>query len=152
MNRRIVGGSCAVALAALLAVAPPSLAREASKAVLTPVSELQWGDAGIPGVQIAPVRGDRAKGPSHFFLKYAAGLATPVHHHSADHYVTVVSGTLSLSAGGREAKLPPGSYFAFTGKAAHVARVEGDQDCVMFVDSRGAWDVVAEAKAGAGAK
>ena len=42
----------------------------------------QVGGWGIPGVTKAPVEGDMAKGASHFYLKYAAGLVTPVHHHS----------------------------------------------------------------------
>jgi quercetin dioxygenase-like cupin family protein len=87
-----------------------------------------------------------AKGPSHFYLKYDAGLVTPLHHHSPDHYATTISGSLILVVDGKEHRLAPGSYFAFTGKAAHVARCEGSEACVMFIDARGAWDVVPETK------
>jgi quercetin dioxygenase-like cupin family protein len=83
-----------------------------------------------------------AKGASRFYLKYAAGFAAPVHHHSPDHYVTTVAGNLVLIADGKEHRLPPGSYFAFTGKAKHAARCEGTEACVMFIDARGPWDVV----------
>ena len=94
-------------------------------------------------------KGDMAKGASHFYLKYAAGFTAPVHYHSPDHYVTTVTGDLVLVVDGKEHRLPPGSYFAFTGKAPHAARCEGKQDCVMFVDARGKWDVVLpKAKAG----
>ena len=120
-----------------------------TKAVLTPVADLKWIGAGVPGVESAAVKGDMAKGASHFYLKYAAGFAAPVHHHSPDHYVTTVAGNLVLVVDGKEHRLPPGSYFAFTGKAPHAARCEGGQDCVMFVDARGKWDVVLpKAKAG----
>jgi quercetin dioxygenase-like cupin family protein len=85
-----------------------------------------------------------AKGPSHFYLKYDAGVVTPLHHHSPDHYATVVSGTLVLVTAGKENRLAPGSFFALTGMAKHAARVEGKEPCVMFIDARGAWDVVAE--------
>ena len=98
----------------------------------------------IPKVSVAVVDGDMAKGPSHFYLKYGVGLVTPTHHHTADHYVTVVSGTLTLTANGKEQRLGPGSYFAFTDGAVHSARVDGSEDAVMFVDARGAWDVVPE--------
>ena len=127
--------------AAGLLLAIPAVA----KTVVTPVSEVKWASAGVPGVSTAPVDGDMAKGPSHFFLKYASGFVAPVHHHSPDHYVTVVSGNLVLIVDGKEQRVPPGSYFAFTGKAKHAARCEGSEDCVMFVDARGAWDVVPEA-------
>lgn len=133
-----------VLLAAGLALPLAALAQGASaaKAVLTPSAELKWINAGVPGVETALVKGDMAKGASHFYLKYAAGFVAPVHHHSPDHYVTTVAGNLVLIVDGKEHRLPPGSYFAFTGKAKHAARCEGTQDCVMFIDARGRWDVV----------
>jgi quercetin dioxygenase-like cupin family protein len=115
-----------------------------AKAVVVPVSDVQWTPGAVPGVSTASLDGDMGKGASHFFLKYAAGFQTPAHHHSADHYVTLVSGNLTLTADGKETKLTPGSYFAFTGKATHVAKCEGSTDCVMFIDARGPWDVVPE--------
>jgi len=121
-----------------------SLAQVASRAVVTSHSSLKWSDAGIPGVSTSVVEGDLSKGPSHFYLKYAAGFVAPVHHHSPDHYVTTVAGTLVLIMDGKEQRLAPGSYFALTGKASHAARCEGSEDCVMFVQALGPWDVVPE--------
>ena len=115
-----------------------------AKAVVVPMQDVKWTPGAIPQVSMVVVDGDPAKGASHFFLKYSAGLVTPSHHHSADHYVVLIGGNLTVSADGKETKLTPGSYFAFTGKQPHVAKCEGTQDCVMFVDSRGAWDVVPE--------
>lgn len=137
--------------AALVAGAASSFAFVASAqpeghAVIDPVGGLTWAAGGIPGVSTAAVNGDMAKGPSHFFLKYAAGLATPLHHHSPDHYVAAISGTLVLTTDGKEHRLAPGSFFALTGKKAHAARCEGSADCVLFVDARGPWDVVPEEK------
>lgn len=122
---------------------------DATAAQALPKDALKWTDAGIPGVSTAVVHGDMAKGASHFYLKYPAGFASPLHHHSADHYATTVSGSLSLTANGKEHRLGPGSFFAFTGKASHVARCAGPEACVMFIDARGPWDVVAEPKAAA---
>jgi len=140
------------ALVAALALAPaafPAFAQASSKATATAVADLKWTPAGIPGVSTAVVEGDMAKGPRHFYLKYDAGVVTPAHHHSPDHYATIVSGTLVFTLDGKEHRLAPGSFFAFTGKAKHVARVEGNEPCVMFIDARGTWDVVlADAVAG----
>jgi mannose-6-phosphate isomerase-like protein (cupin superfamily) len=115
-----------------------------AKAVVVTTQDVKWTPGAIPQVSMAAVDGDPAKGPAHFFLKYAAGFVTPSHHHSADHYVTLLGGNLTLTADGKETKLTPGSYFALTGKAPHVAKCEGTQDCVMFIDARGPWDVVPE--------
>lgn len=112
--------------------------------MVTPKADLKWKDMGIPGVAAAPVSGDMEKGASRFFLKYPAGFVTPNHHHTTDHYVTVVSGNLTLTVAGKDYKLGPGSYFQLTGKAPHVAKVEGNEDAVMFIQADGPWDVVME--------
>lgn len=133
-----------LAAALVVAVAGAALAQGSGKAVVTSQASLKWSEAGIPGVSTAPVDGDPAKGPSRFYLKYASGLVTPVHHHSSDHFVTTVSGNLVLILDGKEQRLAPGSYFAFTGKAKHAARCETGADCVMFVQALSPWDVVPE--------
>lgn len=136
----------AAAVAAIALSVPPVMAQKAGKAVFAPAAQIAWASAGVPGVHTAVLRGDMKTGPSHFYLKYAGGFVSPPHHHSPDHYVTTVSGNLVLTADGKEHALPPGSYFAFTGKARHVARCDGTQDCVMFIDARGPWDVVVDKK------
>lgn len=140
-SRAIVAAVAAITVSAL-----PAVAQTAGKAVFIPAPQVAWASAGVPGVHTAAVRGDMKTGPSHFYLKYAAGFVAPLHHHSPDHFATTVSGNLVLIADGKEQALPPGSHFAFTGKARHAARCEGTQDCVMFIDARGPWDVVADKK------
>ena len=147
--RETPGSKLATTVALALAVGQAAFAADAARAVATPKGDLEWTEAGLPGVRTAAVQGDMAKGPSHFYLRYAAGFVAPVHHHSPDHYATTVSGNLVIVLDGQEHRLAPGSYFAFTGKAAHAVRCEGSEDCVMFIDARGAWDVVPETQPGA---
>jgi mannose-6-phosphate isomerase-like protein (cupin superfamily) len=116
----------------------------AGKAEVVAKESLQWKDMGVPGLMAAPVSGDMEKGPSRFYLKYPVGFVTPSHHHSADHYATVVSGTITLNVDGKAHKLGPGSYFALTGKALHTAKVEGNEPAVFFIQADGPWDVVME--------
>lgn len=133
-----------VAVATLAAGLVP-LAMAQGKAVLIPAADAKWNDVpGFPGVKTAALRGDPGKGPSHAFHKLPAGFVSPVHHHTPDHYVAVVSGTLVLVVDGKETKLPPGSYFQFNGKKPHLTKCEAGADCVLFADIRGKWDVVAD--------
>lgn len=132
-----------MALAAVIAMAS-SVAIGAEKTMVVAQDQLTWKDMGIPGVQSAVVSGDMAKGPSRFFLKYPVGLTTPAHHHTPDHYVALVSGSLTLTVDGKATKLMPGSFFALTNQAVHVAKVEGDQPAIMFIQADGPWDVVME--------
>lgn len=126
--------------AALMAQSPMLIAADGPTAVVTK-TDLKWKDMGN-GIAAAPVSGDMAKGASRFFLKYPVGLITPKHHHSADHYVTVVSGEITLTVAGKDYKLGPGSYFALTNKAPHVAKVEGKEEAVFFIQADGPWNVV----------
>src|SRR5262245_7135835 len=142
----------AVTAALLTAVSfSAAFAGSSPKAVVTPKADLKWTESGIQGVSFAAVDGDMTKGPCRFYLKYAAGFVAPLHHHSPDHYVTTVSGNLVLTVDGKDNHLAPGSFFALTGMKPHAAHVEGNEDCVMFVQAMGPWDVVPE-KAPATAK
>ncbi|HZL69640.1 MAG TPA: cupin domain-containing protein [Candidatus Limnocylindrales bacterium] len=108
-----------------------------------PTANIKWSDVpGMADVQIAPLDGDPGKGPSHFFLKFAGGFAAPIHHHTANHFVTVVTGTLVLTIEGKEHRLPAGSYFSFSNKTKHTTRCETGKECILAMDVRGKWDVV----------
>jgi len=128
---------------ASLLVAAAALAHGAGTEVVA-AADRQWKDMGIPGVVAAPVSGDMDKGASRFFLTYPAGFTSPKHRHTTNHYVTVVSGTLTLNVNGHDHKLGPGSYFALTESASHTAKVEGSEPAVMFIAADAAWDVVVE--------
>lgn len=133
-----------LAISAALIAAASMQAIGAGKTVVVAKSDLKWKGMGTPGVAAAPVSGNMQKGASRFFLKYPVGFVTPKHHHTADHYVTVVSGTITLTVNGKAHRLGPGSYFALTGKAPHTAKVEGKQEAVFFIQADGPWDVVME--------
>ena len=131
-------------IAALLAASwiGPAAAGEGSKVVAA--DDLAWEDTHIPGVVAATVSGDMGHGASRFFLRYPAGLVTPRHHHTARHHVTLVSGRLTLSVDGVDHALAPGSWFELAPGAPHVAKVEGGEPALMYVEAEDAWDVVPE--------
>lgn len=132
-----------ISLLAALVAGAPMLVAAAGASVVTAKADLKWKDMGN-GVSAAPVSGDMDKGASRFFLKYPVGLVTPKHHHDADHYVTVISGTITLTVDGKDHKLGPGAYFALTHKAPHAAKVEGNEAAVFFIQADGPWNVVME--------
>ena len=132
-----------VSISAALMAGAPMLAAAAGPTVVMTKADLKWKDMGN-GIMAAPVSGDMQKGSSRFFLKYPVGLVTPKHHHDTDHYVTVVSGAITLTVAGKDYKLGPGAYFALTNKAAHTAKVEGKEDAVFFIQADGPWNVVME--------
>src|SRR5678815_5459269 len=91
-------------LLALATIAAADKAKDAPSgaASLVPAADLKWADVpGFKGVKLATADGDPSKGASHFYLKFVGGFTAPLHHHSADHFVTVVSGTLVLGVDGK---------------------------------------------------
>lgn len=131
----------AVIAAAAFSVAA-ALAGESGKSIVVSKADLKWKAMGNAGVAAAAVSGDMDKGPCRFFLKYPAGLVTPLHHHTANHHVTVISGSLTLTVDGKEHRLGPGAYFMLGDRAPHIAKVEGAEEAVMFIQAEGPWDVV----------
>jgi quercetin dioxygenase-like cupin family protein len=132
----------AVTLVGILAVAH---ADKGATATLTAASDLKWSAVpNMAGVKIAVGDGDPSKGASHFFLKFDKGFTAGEHHHTSDHSGTVVAGTLILTVDGKENRLPPGSYFAFSGKKVHATKCDPAADCILSMDARGTWDVVPE--------
>lgn len=136
--------------------APPAISKDTKpggSASMMPAGDIKWNDVpDFAGVKMAVLEGNHEKGPHHSMLKLPGGFTAPLHHHTSDHFVTVVSGTLVLTVDGKDAKLPAGSYFSFKGKKQHVTKCEAGADCVLTVDCRGKWDVLPEGAKPAPAK
>ena len=145
--KKIIAGAFATTLV-LTAFAPHDAdMKKSSNAMLVPASEIKWSDVpNFPGVKMAALDGDPAKGAHRSMLRFAGGFAAPLHHHSSDHSGTVVAGTLVLTVDGKENKLPPGSYFSFKGKEKHMTKCEAGADCILSMDVRGKWDVIPDDK------
>jgi quercetin dioxygenase-like cupin family protein len=133
----------ALALSAFAFAAVAHAKGTGTNATVIEAKDIQWKEMpGFPGVQLGVVEGDATKGNHHAFTKFAPGFSAPVHNHSPDHFVSVVSGTLILTVDGKEHRLPPGSYFSFKNKGMHATACAAGSECVIFADVRGKWDIV----------
>ena len=162
MRRRNV-----LAFLILLVLAAPVLAQgpgaaQAGKApkagpgqpVFMPASDLKWTDLdpkGAPGVKVADLWGDHAKGPFGAYLKLPAGFAVPLHTHTHAMKVVFLSGTYIQAPEGKSAvRLGPGSYMMQPGgNYRHTTSCDKASECLFFVESNGPFDlkVVEAAKA-----
>lgn len=129
------------------AVTSAKMKAKPADAVFIEAKDIQWKEVpGFAGVHTATVEGDDMKGQHHAFMKFEPGFSAPMHHHSADHYVAVVAGTMILTVDGQEHRLPAGSYFSFKHRGHHATTCAAGAECVLFADVRGKWDVVPEKK------
>lgn len=121
---------------------------ETSGTTPTPMAaaDLKWIDldpAGAPGVKIADLWGNHGTGRFGAFLKLPAGFAVPPHTHTNPMKVVVVSGTyVQGPEGAAEFRLGPGSYLMQPGGSyRHTTACDRASDCVIFVESSGAFDL-----------
>jgi hypothetical protein len=117
-----------------------------SSPIPIPAADLEWTDldpTGAPGVRIATLWGDLAKGGFGAFFRLPAGFAAPLHTHTHPMKVVIVSGTyIQAPDGAPEFRLGPGSYLMQPGgNYRHVTGCDSGEDCVFFVESEGAFDL-----------
>ena len=128
------------------AKAKPAASAAASRLVATPAADLKWTDLdpkGAPGVKVADLWGNHAKGPFGAYLKLPAGFAVPLHTHTHDMKVVFVSGTYIQAPEGKpEFRLGPGSYMMQPGgNYRHTTSCDKTSECVFFVESTGPFDL-----------
>lgn len=129
------------------ALAQTSRVEEAVSPVPTvkPAADLTWTDydpTGAPGVKIANLWGDYRTGRFGAIFKLPAGFSAPLHKHTHEMRLVIVSGTyIQGQDGGAEFSLGPGSYLLQPGgDYRHTTRCE--VECVFFVESDGAFDLL----------
>ncbi len=120
--------------------------RDVARLVVMPASDLKWTDldpVGAPGVKVATLWGNYAKGSFGAFFKLPAGFVAPLHTHTNDLKVVIVSGTYIQAPEGKpEFRLGPGSYFLQPGgNYRHTTSCGADSDCLFFVEGKGKFDL-----------
>jgi quercetin dioxygenase-like cupin family protein len=148
--RTIVGIAAAVMFARSVDLA----GAEPKKPVILAADEIQWGHVpgAPPDAKGMTLWGDPAKGPHGALHKFEAGASVPLHTHSSDLRVVVISGTMITSPeGGPERKLPAGSYLFLPSTYKHITKCDTGSECIFMVDANGKFDVkpVEEKKAAA---
>jgi anti-sigma factor ChrR (cupin superfamily) len=136
---------------ALVQPSGPATAAQAATAgpaqpIFLPASDVKWMDldpTGAPGVKIADLWGDHAKGPFGGFLKLPAGFAVPLHTHTYAMKVVFLAGTYVQAPEGKpEVRLGPGGYMLQPGgDYRHITSCDKASDCVLFVESDGPFDL-----------
>lgn len=150
-SRHVLALSITLALAGPVSAQPPGEAKAkaskpASQPIFTTPGDLKWTDLdpkGAPGVKVADLWGNHAKGAYGAYFKLPAGFAVPLHTHTHPMKVIFVSGTYIQAPEGKpEVRLGPGSYMMQPGgNYRHTTTCDKAADCVFFVESNGAFDL-----------
>jgi quercetin dioxygenase-like cupin family protein len=133
-------------LAATMVARDPKSSAKSSAPIFKPAADLKWTplDPSAPGVMIADLFGDHAKGAFGAFIKFPAGFAAPLHTHTHSVRIVVVSGTFVQTPEGKaEVRLGPGSYLWQPGGSyKHVTACDKASECLFFAESTGKFDIL----------
>lgn len=150
MRRNILAFAVSLLLATVvLAQAGEGKAKAAPKgaandAVIWPAADLKWVDLADapPGVKTVDFWGDHTRGAFGGLTKFPAGYAAPLHSHSADLHIVVVSGTFIFGPEGKpEVRLPAGSYLKEPANYRHTTACDKASECVFFIEGKGKFDI-----------
>jgi len=141
---KVVAVSSILAVIAVLApFAAQERAREKSDKDLLIVkpSSIKWEKSeGMPdGVWVSHLTGASNAAPFVDMLKFSRGTRIPLHYHSANHIVTVLSGTMVVGKEGKPdesmgMEIPAGGYARITAKAPHWTVAKEDSIVVVSGD------------------
>jgi anti-sigma factor ChrR (cupin superfamily) len=143
---------CFVLAAAVLAQGSEKKMKSAPKggakaAVIIQAADMKWVDLdpkGAPGVKIVDLWGDHTKGAYGAITKFPAGFNTPLHTHTHDMKIVVMSGTfIHVPEGKPEVRLGPGSYMMQPGgNYRHITKCDQASECTFTIQSNGAFDLI----------
>jgi quercetin dioxygenase-like cupin family protein len=113
--------------------------------VIWPAADIKWVEISpdTPGVKIADLWGDHTKGAFGALIKFPAGFSAPLHTHTHDFRIVVVSGTFIHGPEGKpEVSLGAGSYVLQPGNYRHTTKCGAASECVIFSEGKGAFDLI----------
>ncbi len=105
--------------------------------------DIKWEEmkGGPPGIMVAKLWGDMAKGAYGALIKFLPNQKNPLHTHSSDIKAIVLSGTyVGGPEGGPEKTYGPGSYLLVPGGWKHTSGA-GDAGCTLFTEQSGKFDM-----------
>jgi anti-sigma factor ChrR (cupin superfamily) len=90
------------------------------------------------------VWGDHTKGAFGGFTKFPAGFQAPLHTHTNEAKIVVISGTfLQQPEGKPEVRLGPGSYVLQPGGTyKHTTGCDKASECLVFIEATGKFDLL----------
>jgi quercetin dioxygenase-like cupin family protein len=113
--------------------------------VIWPAGNLKWVDApnAPPGVKQVVLWGDPTKGHFAALQKFPAGFSAPLHSHTANLHMIIISGTVVHTPEGKaDVRLPANSYLMDPSGYKHGTKCEAAADCVFFLEGDGKFDIV----------
>jgi quercetin dioxygenase-like cupin family protein len=101
------------------------------------IGKLQWSPLQLqglpPGIEIAVLRGDLAKGGGEILLRTPPKYVVPNHSHTSDEVYVWLKGAFTyVAADGTRQKMDAPAYISLPGQSPHALEC-GDEQCVFYL-------------------
>ena len=123
---------------------PLSLAGQATQITTGPLDELKWQKTPF-GPLASSVSGDFSSTGHTTYIKFPAGMVTPIHTHTHDYVGIVLSGTTMHWEPGKpetQVRLPVGSHWTVPAGVTHVSECLHGEECIMAISQTEAFDFI----------
>jgi quercetin dioxygenase-like cupin family protein len=95
-----------------------------------------------PGVSIAPIWGDTAKGAHGTFTKFAAGQDNGWHTHTNDVSIVVLKGAYLYKDDDGEKRVGPGGFLRVPGGHKHWSGGDKKEGALFYEEASGKFDLI----------
>jgi quercetin dioxygenase-like cupin family protein len=122
--------------------------------VMLSAADLKWAELlEVKGTQFSVISGDPKTGPYTQMRKIPAGTDNPLHAHSSEITMVIISGVLYTGSDAASARdLGPGSIVMLPANWVHVSGCRAGSDCVFYQEGKGKFDYKPVAAAAPGGK
>jgi quercetin dioxygenase-like cupin family protein len=101
------------------------------------IGKMEWAplklDGLPPGIEIAVLRGDLAKGGGEILLRTPPKYVVPNHSHTSDEMYVWLKGAFTyVAADGTRQKMEAPAYISLPGQSPHALEC-GDEQCVFYL-------------------
>jgi hypothetical protein len=128
-----------VSSAATAAEAPPpkGFYSFGTDQTIADIGKLEWTPLQLqglpPGIEIATLRGDLAKGGGEILLRTPPRYIVPNHSHTSDEVYVWLKGAFTyVAADGTRQKIDAPAYISLPGQSSHALEC-GDEQCVFYL-------------------
>jgi len=110
--------------------------------IMIPFTDLKWVELPEPkGTQFAALSGDPKTGAFTQMRRVPAGTDNPLHSHSSEIKMVIISGVLYTGPDAASAKdFGPGSVIVLPADWLHVSGCRPGSDCIFYQEGKGKFD------------
>jgi quercetin dioxygenase-like cupin family protein len=126
-----------IAAKAADAAAPKGFFSFGPDQTIADIGKVEWQplklDGLPPGIEIAVLRGDLAKGGAEILLRLPANYTVPNHSHTSDELYVWLKGAFTYVAGdGKQAEIDGPAYLSLPGNTPHALKCH-NEPCILYV-------------------